>query len=355
MIEYRRKLQNSDGKNCLWANTLTSKSLTRMGESMAKQTTEQKESYTYQVDESNGSILVKRLDQKGTYCHNCKTEEVMDEIDDQNSNPKSQKEICYSCCQGSPIPTFSRVREISFSSTPSGKYVMSCDCADNDGFPCRHVASLLRMKPDHFAPRWHKEYCHYGESDFPKDRSKYFSEKLKDQRLLVTYSEMLQAQLIAKEYQSDQDLSDLPRSQCFQRNKLQVFQEENSDDLVNNTGLEVEVGMSQDSEYNYVPDCDSDSDTHQVQPLLTGSYNHYCVSIITQVEHFTKGHKDLQDKSLAELLEWKAKYMTLSAQANPNVGERKRQRNSQIVDLFHGKDRRKKCVRLKSSSEPRRR
>ena len=352
MTEYRWKLQISDGLDPMWADTLTSSSLTRMGESMAKQTKEQKESYTYQLEESTGSILLKRLDQHGTFCHNCKAVEISDETETEENATSDVPEICYSCCNGSPIPTFARVREISFTPLHSGKYVMSYDCADNEGFPCRHVGCLLQMKPHHFAPRWHKEYSHYGERDFPKDRSKYFSEKIRDQRLIVTESEMLQVLDVARQHVPVHDLSELPRTQCFQRKKLREFtQVDNGLDLVNNTGLDNEVGMSQDSEYNFVPD-DSDSETHLHQPFITGSFYHDMMSLVTQVEHATRGKQQVRNNCFASFLQWHAKSMSEAYEARPDKGERKRQANSQIVDLFSGTDKRKKCKRLRSKAEP---
>ena len=238
-----------------------------------------------------------------------------------------------------------------------GNYTMSCDCADNDGFPCRHIGCILDLTADHFAPRYHKRFCHFGEKKFPAGEGTYFAKKLKDTRLVITSEEkeLAISKALANSQGKDEQFWNKPKTQCFQRCKLQEFEDIGyNGGLQYNTGLEQEVGLSQEDSDGEFPHVNEEETYLADSPTTTGSYYHDVVAMVTQVEHATMGNTEYRNRTLKLWKEAYAQCMALQPEYIQASGERKRQADSEYIDLFHGTDRRKQCKRMKSSCEPHR-
>ena len=146
MNELRRQWQLDIEATPLWANTTSAKELTTMAESLKQAISMEKNNYDMRVGPKGRSIELLRKKQKGIFCHECNN---------------CYAEFCGTCFMQSPIPKWRRVRTISFDHVSSDLYAVHCTCLHNDGYPCRHFASLTEILAGHFIPRYHKKYISF--------------------------------------------------------------------------------------------------------------------------------------------------------------------------------------------------
>ena len=167
------KAQRDSGSTPKWSTTESGKELTTLGESLKQSTQEQRPNYSTSLLYKTDSVMVvfvKRKSQLGIYCEECQNEEV---------------QYCATCYHHSPIPRFIRKRRLTFSLSHDGWWHVTCTCLHNDGYPCRHIATVIELHHMHFMPRYFRKYLGYDGMKNKKALHEFFECKRDDRRFLV--------------------------------------------------------------------------------------------------------------------------------------------------------------------------
>ena len=147
-----------------------------MGESIRQEVVKQGANYLKRVSpDSNFCVELRRQNQKGIFCQECKNEEG---------------HYCQECSTSGPIPVFVRKRTVTFHETNHPDWMtMTCSCLHNDGYPCRHMAALVRIHYKHFIPRYHRKFIHGFETKEGTQYTVYYKPKLTNFHFNVQTSE----------------------------------------------------------------------------------------------------------------------------------------------------------------------
>jgi len=206
MLKWKRKTMQSFDSTPLWVkNSLTSRELTTIGESLLQQRFLQRHFYGCLLV-SDFEVKVARLPGTSpTYCADCKP---------------SMGQICPSCSNSSPIPRFIRCRTVTFVDVGSGFFSVGCSCPHqmNTGLPCTHIIRVMpRITPQHCHIRWHKSYpALFGRVGF-EEQTKVMKQRQKDQRMLITLEEHKEIVATLKRHPvHDKSIFDIPDCQYIQ-------------------------------------------------------------------------------------------------------------------------------------------
>ena len=120
-----------------------------------------------------------------------------------------------------------------------------------------------------------------------------------------------------------------------------------------NAGLSQEVGMSQESEFEFAPK-DSEYNTHLMTQVKTGSFYHDFVAVATSAAFYAEMCPNYKYKAAMMVSDLDARLKRMAVDDGLTQQERRRQSNSEIIDLYHGADTRKKSQRIKGAGEPER-
>jgi hypothetical protein len=339
MNELERRIQIDSASTPLWTNSTSKSELTNFAEGLKHVVMSQRDRYHSRVGIVDNQIQVIRKSSENIFCHDC----------------HNCKAFCVSCYRISPIPRWRRIRTITIQRTNQSFFSIECDCLHNDGYPCRHIASLTDLLAGHFIPRYHKGYIsRFGQKDH-KEATEFYQRKLLDRRFFIDEEEQKRIfQSVAANQSSDSEIWPEELTSCYQVNRNGMLSHELRKYQYIDGNIESGITENQDggmSQELALPATTPIAEHPNTQglPLVTGDFYHDHHSLLQDLANKAERngiYKEKLNEMYSQFYEAAyALHRTLeSRQQQECVGE--------YVNLFTPFDKRKRDQRKKAAGEP---